>query len=305
VAARVQAPRSLWDPTYTETSWITGCCSGGPIKLLKNLQRDIDDFNPGTKLAITEYNYGGTNHISGGIAQADVLGIFGREDLFAAAFWSLYGDSGSQFASGAFKMYLNYNGAGGKFGDTSVEAGTDKIVDSAVYASLDSSNPNRLVVVAINRTGTDKDTAIAVTHDRVFNHAEVYRLTSSSANPVRAADIDLDLLNAFHFTMPAYSVSTLVLISDGLPGDYDHDGTVDAADYVVWRDSLGMSGDIAADGNEDNVVDGDDFALWRENFGRTESSGLSTTTAIAVPEPATLIWFLFAARGVVVGRTRP
>src|SRR5262249_12892253 len=43
-AARVQAPRSLWDSTYKEKSWITDCCSGGPIQLLNRVQRDIDDF---------------------------------------------------------------------------------------------------------------------------------------------------------------------------------------------------------------------------------------------------------------------
>ena len=58
--------------------------AGGPIKLLPRVQRDIDDFNPGTKIAITEYNYGGDNHISGGIAEADALGIFGQQGVFAA-----------------------------------------------------------------------------------------------------------------------------------------------------------------------------------------------------------------------------
>jgi Glycoside hydrolase family 44/Dockerin type I domain/PEP-CTERM motif len=302
VAARVQAPRSLWDPTYTETSWITGCCSGGPIKLLPNLQRDVDDFNPGTKLAITEYNYGGTNHISGGIAQADALGIFGREGLFAATFWSLYGDSQSQFTSGAFKMYLDYDGAGGEFGDTAIDSETTSINDSAVYASVDSSDPNRMVVVAINRSGSDQTTGIAVAHDRVFDHAEVYQLTSASANPVRAADIELDLLNAFQYTMPAFSVTTLVLISDGLPGDFNRDGTVDAADYTVWRNSLGQTGNTAADANEDNLVDAQDYAMWKANFGLSELGGAGSLTT--VPEPSALALMLLAACGPTCRRRR-
>ena len=66
VAARLQAPRSLWDPTYTESSWITQWSTNGPIKLLPRLQTKINNNFPGTKLAITEYNYGGGNHISGG-----------------------------------------------------------------------------------------------------------------------------------------------------------------------------------------------------------------------------------------------
>ena len=304
IDARVQAPRSLWDPTYTETSWITDCCSGGPIKLLKHVQRDIDDFKPGTKIAVTEYNYGGTNHISGGIAQADVLGIFGRDNVFAATFWSLYGDSQSQFASGAFKMYLDYDGAGGQFGDTSVDAETDDIATSAVYASVDSTDPNRMVVVAINRTGSAQDAAIQLAYDRIFDHAEVYQLTSASPNPVHGADVELDLVNALQYSMPAYSVTTLVFIADGLPGDYNHNGKVDAADYTVWRESFGAEGDQAADGNEDNMVNEDDFLVWRENFGRTESMGGGAGAVAAVPEPASLALTLWCGLALIAWRRR-
>ena len=243
--------------------------------MLPRVQRDIDDFKPGTKIAITEYNYGGTNHISGAIAQADALGIFGEQEVFAATLWPLQNDNNSQFVEGAFKMYLNYNGTGGEFGDTSIASATTNLSQTSIHASVDSENPNRMVVVAINRTGSAVTTGIAVTHDRVFDHAEVYQLTStpSAGNPytiARTSDLSLDLLNAFQYTLPAWSVSTIVLISDGLPGDYNRDGSVDAADYVVWRNLAGQTGNLAADGNEDNMVDSKDFDLWRSNMGRTE-----------------------------------
>lgn len=289
VNARVQAPRSLWDPTYTETSWISqwGTWVGspgnpGPIKLLPRLQRDVDDFNPGTKISITEYNYGGGNHYSGGIAQADVLGTLGREGVFAAAWWDA--GSGSSYVNAAFNIYRNYNGTGGKFGDVSVDANTSNIANSAVYASVDSSNPNRMVIVAINRTANSQVAGISVTNDRIFDHAEVYALNSSSANIVRQSDIALDLLNAFQYTMPAWSVTTLVLISDGLPGDFNRDGKVDGADYTVWRDQLGQTGNLAADANEDNIVDSQDYGYWRSNFGRTDSIGSGASAFASVPE---------------------
>jgi hypothetical protein len=311
IDARVQAPRSLWDPTYTETSWITQWSTLGPIKLLPRVQTDINDFNPGTKIAISEYNYGGGSHISGGIAEADVLGIYGQQGVFAANLW---GDN-TQFTSGAFNMYLNYNGTGGKFGDTSIGASvaSGEIANSSVYASLDSTNPNRMLVMAINRTNADKTAAISLTYDRVFDHAEVYQLKDGNPNPVRVADIRPSALNALDYLMPAYSVTTLVFVSDGLPGDFNHDGVVDTADYTVWRDSMGQTGNVAADGNEDRIVDVSDYLLWRDNFGRSEPSGAGANAA--VPEPPTSLLFLlglsvaglagFKAQSTPNGRSRP
>jgi len=215
--------------------------------------------------------------------------------VFAANWWDI--GNGSSFVNAAFNMYLNYDGAGGQFGDVSEDADTSNIANSAVYASVDSTDPNRMVVVAINRTANSQTTGIAVTHDRVFDHAEVYQLTSgtgSSPLTTHAADIELNLVNAFQFTMPAWSVSTLVLISDGLPGDYNRDGSVDLADFVVWRKLAGQTGDLAADGNEDNIVDTDDYTLWRGNFGRSATDPVQESTA-AVPEPVSLSLVLVAS----------
>ena len=67
-------------------------------------------------------------------------------------------------------------------------------------------------------------------------------------------------------------------------GDYNKNGMVDAADYVVWRDRLGQTGPgLAADGDGDGVVDGGDYDVWKLNFG-TADGGL----ADAIPEPASL-----------------
>jgi hypothetical protein len=276
VAARVQAPRSLWDPTYVETSWISqwGTWQGspgtmGPVKLLPRVQRDVDDFKPGTKISITEYNYGGGNHISGAVAEADVLGIFGREGVFAASWWEL--DSGSNFVSAAFDMYRNFDGQGSTFGDTSVNAATSNIASSAIYASVDSEEPSKMILVAINRTGSPLDAGLAVTSDFRFDRAEVFQLTSRAAFPLQADDILIDQVNAFHYTLPAYSVSTLVLHAmTALAGDFNGDGMVDGRDFLVWQQDPSVG----------------ELPDWQMNYGNG-----TLTASLSVPEPGCLALF--------------
>jgi hypothetical protein len=62
----------------------------------------------------------------------------------------------------------------------------------------------------------------------------------------------------------------------GLPGDYNQNNVVDAADYVLWRKTLGTTGVPAfsgADGDGDTIIDQDDYNVWRQNFGNTLPPG--------------------------------
>lgn len=149
IAARLQAPRSLWDPDFVEKTWI-GDSLGKPIRLIPWLHERIALRYPGTKLSMTEYNFGAGEHISGGLAQVDVLGIFGREGVYLANYW---GDGAGNtvlppFAQAAFSMYRNYDGKNGHFGDTAVEATTDN-AKASVYAALDSHKV--LTAIVINK----------------------------------------------------------------------------------------------------------------------------------------------------------
>jgi hypothetical protein len=208
--ARMQAPRSLWDPTYVETSWITSSNGNRAINLINSMKTKIAAHYPGTELAFTEYYYGGGSHISGAIAQADVLGIFGREGVHTGALWPMNG-SNIPFITAAFSMFRSYDGTGGSFGDTSVKASNTDTVNTSVYASVDSTNPNRVVLVLINKASTQKVAALTIAHSSLLSRARVYQLTSASPNPMRGNDVVLSVPNALRYTMPAQSVTTLVL----------------------------------------------------------------------------------------------
>ncbi len=152
VEARLQAPRSLWDPGYVEKSWITQWSTKGqPIQLIPWVEQKIDKWCPGTKLAFSEYDYGAGNHISGGIAQADVLGIFGKYGIFMSNYW---GDL-KPYNRAAFKLYRNYDGKNGTIGDTAVSAATENVIKTSCYAATDSKTPGVLWVVVLNKDQKD------------------------------------------------------------------------------------------------------------------------------------------------------
>ncbi|HEY3392254.1 MAG TPA: family 16 glycosylhydrolase, partial [Lacipirellulaceae bacterium] len=70
----------------------------------------------------------------------------------------------------------------------------------------------------------------------------------------------------------------------GLSGDYNRDGRVDAADYVIWRKTNGLEGlGLAADGSGNGAVNGADYQVWRQNFAQT--AGAASALATTVPEP--------------------
>jgi hypothetical protein len=82
-----------------------------------------------------------------------------------------------------------------------------------------------------------------------------------------------------------------------LAGDYNGDGTVSAADIVLWRRTTGSTVELAADGNRNGIVDQDDYDIWRRNFGAIQfEMGHST---VAVPEPYAVVPALLTTSFIV------
>ena len=137
---RLRATRSLWDPSYVDESWIDE-----RIFLLPRLRAMAAQHYPGTQLAIGAYHFGGEHAVSGALAQAEALGRFASEGLYAAYTWPAP-IAGGSLAAG-FAAYRNFDGQGGHFGDRLLSTVGDRAV--SVFASRDGAT-GKIVVVALN-----------------------------------------------------------------------------------------------------------------------------------------------------------
>jgi hypothetical protein len=200
-ALRLRSTRALWDANYTDESWI-----GEPVRLLPRMRDWVNQNYPGTKLAIGEYNWGALDSMNGALAQADVLGIFGRERLDLATLWAP--PSASQPGSYAFRMYRNYDGQGSAFGTTSVRAGSTNQDQLAIYAARRADG--KLTLMVINKGNIDLTSRIAITGTSAATSAQVYRYSAANLGAIiRAADLPAQA-GGFSAAFPQSSITLLV-----------------------------------------------------------------------------------------------
>ncbi len=106
---------------------------------------------------------------------------------------------------------MNYDGLGGRFGDTSVAASTSNHEATSVYASLDAGRDDRVVVVAINKATGAVNAEIALEHPRALGTSRTFQVTASTAALVAGPAATVASGNLFRLKLPPSSVTTLVL----------------------------------------------------------------------------------------------
>ncbi len=147
--ARVQEVRALWDPGFDEPSWMARnpqCETPGVVQLLPMLKRWIAAEDAGVGLALGEYNFGGEQDVSGGIAEVELLGVFAREGLEAACYWSAPPLNSPPYF--AFKLLRNPDGEHTAVGDDYLDS-TSSVPDLvSVHATRDRDD-RRLSLVCV------------------------------------------------------------------------------------------------------------------------------------------------------------
>ncbi|MGZ3582224.1 MAG: glycoside hydrolase family 44 protein [Ktedonobacterales bacterium] len=141
-ALRLRSTRGLWDPNYSDESWI-----GQPVRLIPRMREWITAHYPGTKIGLSEWTWGAEGSMNGAIALAEVLGIFGREGLDMACHWGGLDPSWPAYA--AFKLFGNYDGQGSNFTGTSFAAHSTHEDMLSCYATQTDGN---LLVIVLNKS---------------------------------------------------------------------------------------------------------------------------------------------------------
>jgi hypothetical protein len=145
-------------------------------------------------------------------------------------------------------------------------------------------------------------------------HYELYNLTQDigettnllAYNPAIAHELSLALqtyLVGVNAQMPVtiatnVPVAPPTVLAAQMPGDYNGDSVVNAADYGVWRSEFGSHIHLAADGNRNGIVDSADYVFWRNIFASGSGSGVGVGTG-GVPEPCSAL--LVAVAGILAG----
>jgi hypothetical protein len=199
---RNRSTASLWDPGYTDETWIDG-----EVRLIPRLKEWVRTHYPGTPIGITEYNWGAESHINGATTQADILGIFGREGLDMAARWATPAASTPTYK--AIKMYRSCDGSGSGFGETSVRAAVPDPATLSAFAALRASDGALTVMVVSKRLSGS--TSLTLSKAGFVGTAAAQRYQLTAANVItRLSDLAY-AGNSLVTSVPAQSVTLFIL----------------------------------------------------------------------------------------------
>jgi hypothetical protein len=204
---RNQSTRQFWDTNYVDQSWIGVQAANNILMLIPRMRGWVNTYYPGTKIGITEYNWGAEGYINGATAQADILGIFGRENLDLATRWTT--PATGSLCYNAMKIYRNYDGSKSTFGDTSISAGGPNPDNVSTFAAIRSTDGALTLMVINKQLNNAAVLTVNLANFAPNGTAQVWQLTS--ANTIgRLTDLAFSG-NSFSNTVPAQSITLFVL----------------------------------------------------------------------------------------------
>jgi hypothetical protein len=202
-AIRNRSTRSLWDPNYTDTSWI-----GSVVQLIPRLKTWVSTYYPGLQTAITEYNWGDEGALNGATTQADIMGIFGREGLDMSSRWTAPATGSPAYL--AMKIYRNYDGKKSTFGDTCVSCSVPNPDNLSAFAAQRTSD-GALTVMVVNKVTSSANVQINLTGLSPRGSASVWQIASASDTSIQRLPNITVVRPSLTVKVPAQSVTLLVI----------------------------------------------------------------------------------------------
>src|SRR5262249_32982746 len=205
--------RDLWDPNYVDPSWINT-----QIDLIPRMQQWVNTYYPGTKVGITEYNWGAEGDMNGATAQADIYGIFGAQGLDLGERWTTPATGSPTYL--AMKLWRNYDGSDHGFGETSVSASVGNPDQVDAFAATRASD-GALTVAVINKNlvSSGASTMITINLSNFNSNGTAQEWQLAAINPSDQTKASITHLSDIHFsgntitvTVPNESVTMFVIM---------------------------------------------------------------------------------------------
>jgi len=146
--------------------------------LIPRMKNWVATNYPGTKIGVTEYNWGAETNINGAIAQADLLGIFGREGLDLATRWTTPANTAPTY--NAMKLYRNYDGNKSTFGDTSVQATVPNPDNLSAFGAVRTSDGAMTLMVINKDLNNATPIMVSLANFNAAGTAQRWQLTSAN-----------------------------------------------------------------------------------------------------------------------------
>lgn len=199
---RNQSTRVFWDTNYVDPSWIDSI-----IMLVPRLKNWVATYYPGTRIGVTEYNWGAEPYINGATAQADILGIFGNQGLDLATRWTTPASNTPTYL--AMKMYRNYDGSKSAFGDTSIQTVVPNPDDLSAFGAV-RTNDGSMTLMVINKDIYNATPVIASITN--FNSAGTVQRWQLTATSVISHLPNISLTNqVLEDTVPSQSITLYII----------------------------------------------------------------------------------------------
>ncbi len=226
---RLNSTRVFWDSTYTDPNYTqpnyptdsgyTTNCNPPALapQLIPLLQSWVAKDYPGTKTSIDEYNFGGMESINGALAEADILGIFGKYGLDEGILWPTTNYSSQVPGTIAFEIYRNYDGTDSGFGNIALTATSGNQGQLAVYGAQRTSD-GAVTIVIINKTYGPLSTTLTLPNLTPTGPAQIFLYSSSNLAGIVAQPAQTltppgagATANTLTTTYPAQSITLLVI----------------------------------------------------------------------------------------------